>query len=295
MGTSFRPEWIRIALDGASHPLRRASLHQACDVPQALKTGIMWKGNLRRGTSQERREPIDMDSHGQAHAQVAAKRLVGEAAAAGVETGMTVGLGTGSTVDWTLLELSRRIKQEGLQIRGVPTSAATAVRASALGIPLVDLDDVETIDLAIDGADQVDEQGNLIKGAGGAFFREKLVDRAADRFWVIVDVSKLAQRLGGVPVPVEIVPFGWRRTRQALEALTPCPVELRLQEGVPYVTDNGHYVVDCQFADLVAPRTIHDRLKSLPGVVETGLLVGWNLTVMVSDGTRIWRHDFAGN
>lgn len=233
-----------------------------------------------------------LTSQDQADWQGSAKRLVGAAAAAGVMMDMTVGLGTGSTVDWTFIELSRRIKEEGLRMRGVPTSKATASRAAALGIPLVDFDDVETIDLAIDGADQVDGQGNLIKGAGGAFFREKLVDRAAQKFWVVVDASKVTQHLGGVPVPVEVVPFGCQRTRRAIEEVGPCEARIRLQNGAPFVTDNGHYVVDCLFQALDTARATHTLLKGLSGVVETGLCLGWNLTVMVSDGTSVRRRDY---
>ena len=144
------------------------------------------------------------------------KQLVGEKAAEYVKDGMVVGLGTGSTIFYTILKLSHLVKQ-GLNIRGVPTSEVTAELAREYGIPLVDFSEIEDIDVAIDGADQVDSDLNLIKGGGGALLREKIIAHSADTFIVIADSSKLANRLGAFPLPVEVVPFGFEMTAKRIQ------------------------------------------------------------------------------
>lgn len=216
----------------------------------------------------------------------AAKRLAGERAAEWVEDGMVVGLGTGSTVAWTVRRLGARVRA-GLQVRGVATSARTEALARAEGIPLAELSAVEGPDVAIDGADAVDGRLDLVKGAGGALLYEKLVAAAARRFVVVVDRGKLVPDLSLVPLPVEVVPFGWRVTARRLESLGLVP-RLRLRGGVPYVTDGGHFLLDCTVPPGVAPSDLDRAVRDVVGVVATGFFLGMADTVVVSDGTAVW-------
>jgi len=214
------------------------------------------------------------------------KRLVGRWAADQVQDGMIVGLGTGSTAVWAVRALAERV-QAGLRCTGVCTSLATEALASSLGIPVASLDDQAALDLAIDGADEVDPALDLIKGLGGALLREKLVELAAARFLVIVDAGKLVERLGvKVPLPVEVVPFGWRRTQEALRALG-CTPALRQAGGQPFLTDSRHYIVDCRFDGIADAAALSQRIKALPGVIEHGLFVGMATHVAIgqADGT----------
>jgi len=189
-----------------------------------------------------------------------------------IQNGHILGLGTGSTVHHFLKALGERI-QNGLRIHGVPTSQATATYATQLGIPLLGNDEPWNIDVAIDGADQVDPQLNLIKGGGGALLREKIVARAAKKFIVMIDQAKHRPHLGlPFPLPVEILPFGWRTTQQHLEKIG-WPAPRREQEGQPCMTDNGNYLVDIQIADIADPASLESTLLAIPGVVECGLFV----------------------
>lgn len=204
------------------------------------------------------------------------KRAAGEAAAALVQDGMRLGLGTGSTVRWVLEALGRRIKEEGLRVTGIPTSEQTAERARALGIPLTDFAATEALDLCIDGADEV-ERGmlRLIKGLGGALLREKIVAEASARFIAVVDGSKIVGTLGEkAPLPVEVTAFGWQATARRLSALGGAPV-LRQRDGAPIRTDGGNLVLDCAgFAPIRDPEGLQARIKTIAGVVETGLFLG---------------------
>ncbi len=204
------------------------------------------------------------------------KRAAGEAAAALVEDGMRLGLGTGSTVRWVLEALGRRIREEGLRVTGIPTSEQTAERARALGIPLTDFAATEALDLCIDGADEV-ERGTLrlIKGLGGALLREKIVAEASSRFIAVVDGSKIVRTLGEkAPLPVEVTAFGWEATARRLSAFGGAPV-LRQHDGAPVRTDGGNLVLDCGgFAPIRDPEALQARLKTIAGVVETGLFLG---------------------
>jgi len=205
----------------------------------------------------------------------------GEAAAAWVEDGMTLGLGTGSTVYWTLRAIGRRVAG-GLRVRGVPTSRGTEATARNLGIPLVTLEDVPRLDLTIDGADEASPALDLVKGGGGALLREKLVALASDRRVIVVDRDKLVERLGRGAIPVEVVGFGWRQTAARLERLGGRP-ELRLAGGLPFVTDEGHRVLDCTFGPVDDPAGLEAALKAVPGVVESGLFVGLADTLVIGD------------
>jgi ribose 5-phosphate isomerase A len=212
------------------------------------------------------------------------KRAAAERAVNSVTSGMRLGLGTGSTARHVLDVLSERLRDGSLRdIAGVPTSRATADYARTVGIPLLELDDVGRLDLAIDGADEVDPQLNLIKGLGGALLWEKIVESAADRFVVVVDESKLVQRLGEkAPVPVEVVPFGWRSLLPHFASAGARP-ELRMSGDSPFMTDGGHHIVDCHFdggIDDAAATAV--RLRARAGVVETGMFIGMATCVVVA-------------
>lgn len=200
-----------------------------------------------------------------------------------IQDGQILGLGTGSTVHHFLTALGQRV-QEGLRVRGVPTSQATAVYARQLGIPLLNNEEPWDIDVAVDGADQVDPLLNLIKGGGGALLREKIVAKAARQFIVIVDQAKQVAHLGlPFPLPVEIVPFGWRTTQRHLENLG-WPSPLRYRAGQPFLTDNGNYVADLQIPEITDPSALDSSLSQIPGVVECGLFL--MMTSLLITGTN---------
>lgn len=203
------------------------------------------------------------------------KKIVGIAAADLVEKGMVIGLGSGTTAAFLVRALAERLKN-GLTLRGVvPTSQETAHLASSLGIPLVSLDTYPTLDLAIDGADEIDPQLNLIKGGGGALLREKVVASAARRFVVISDASKLVPRLGmHFALPVEVVPFALTPVRQRLEALG-ATVQPRMYANQLFVTDNQNAILDCHFPGGIAdPESLQAQIRAIVGVVEHGLFLG---------------------
>ena len=202
------------------------------------------------------------------------KQLAGTAAAELVEDGMLLGVGTGSTTAYLIYALAQRM-QTGLHIAGaVPTSEATAQLASNLGIPLTDLDTHPILDLAIDGADEIDDQLRLIKGGGGALLREKVVASAARRFIIIGDVTKRVTQLGlKMPLPVEVVPFAMTPVFKHLEALG-AKVLLRQLAGQVFITDNHNVILDCIFpGGIPDPSDLHARIKRIVGVVETGLFL----------------------
>ncbi len=199
------------------------------------------------------------------------KQRAAAAAVEYVENGMTVGLGTGSTVAHVLERLAQRIK-EGLTIEGVPTSKATEQRARELGIPLVAApEEVERIHLTIDGADEADAQCNLIKGGGGALTREKIVAAMSERVIIVIDERKLKPALGEFPVAVEVLQFGWKAAAQAVRQLGADPVQRRLKDGKPFLTDNGHWILDCQFPQISDPARLAQVFNTIPAVVENGL------------------------
>ena len=190
-----------------------------------------------------------------------------------VTDGQVVGLGTGSTAEFAIRALGDLVR-EGLHITGVPTSEAAADLARSLGIPLADLNDVQRVDITIDGADEVDPAFNMIKGGGGALTREKLVALSSLRRVYVVDESKLVERLGHAwAVPVEVLPFAWRFSALRLDGLG-CETRLRGDHQAPFVTDNGNYIVDCRFAPISDAPKLAIEIKQLPGVVESGLFTG---------------------
>jgi len=203
-----------------------------------------------------------------------------------VQDGMVVGLGTGSTAKHVIVALGERIKK-GLKIKGVPTSQETAKLARKVKIPLLPDDEVWPIDVAIDGADQVDPQFNLVKGGGGALLKEKIVAVAAKRFIVVVDHTKRVPVLGGsFPLPVEIIPFGWRNTAQKIEAFGGKAV-LRKRDGKIFRTEAGHYMLDVRIARIDKPAELELQLNALPGVVENGLFVSRTSLVIVGTPTGV--------
>lgn len=202
------------------------------------------------------------------------KRLAGEAAVELVESGMVVGIGTGSTAAYMIQALARRI-QAGLHIIGaVPTSEATEQLARSLGIPLTDLNAHPELDLAIDGTDEIDGHLNLIKGGGGALLREKIVASASHRFIVIADVTKQVMQLGlRAVLPVETIPFAVTPVSRRLQALG-ASVQIRQRSNQVFITDNGNMILDCSFPNGIAePADLQARIRRIVGVVETGLFL----------------------
>ncbi len=201
------------------------------------------------------------------------KKITGEEAVTYIKDGMILGLGSGSTVNWMLEKLAERIKNEGLQVKGIPTSKKTERLAKKLGISLIDFTEVERIDLAIDGADEVDPNLNLLKGGGGSLVREKIVDVLADKLIITVDGSKMVPHLGDFPLPIEVVPYGWNITAKRI-AVFGCEPVIRKQDEEVFISDNGNYILDCKFEKILDPKKLHQHLKAIVGVVETGLFVG---------------------
>lgn len=210
------------------------------------------------------------------------KRVAGEHAATLVRSGMVVGLGTGSTAVHTVRALGRRVREEGIEIQGVPTSQATAREAQRQQIPLTTLEEHPRVDLTIDGADEVDSKLNLIKGRGGALLREKIVAQASKRVVIIVDPSKVVPRLGKSPLPVEVLRFGWMATRARLEKL-PSRARLRERDGSPFISDNKNFIIDCLFRQISDPRQLEEDINNIAGVIENGLFVGLATSAVVGN------------
>jgi ribose 5-phosphate isomerase A len=213
------------------------------------------------------------------------KQAAAEAAVALIEDGMVLGLGTGTTAKLLVDALGRRIRDEKLRMTAVATSVRTEEQARALGITLTSFASVSALDLAIDGADEVEDGTlRLIKGLGGALLREKIVAQAARRFVVVVDASKAVSRLGErSPVPVEVVRFGHEVTARRLAALSGSPVLRAGSDGKPFITDNGNLIYDCHTGPLADPRAFGSALKSIAGVVESGLFLDGVEQVIVGE------------
>jgi ribose 5-phosphate isomerase A len=216
----------------------------------------------------------------------AAEAVLGE-----VRPGMKLGLGTGRTADHFVRLLAARVRA-GLEVAGVPTSERTATLAAAEGVPLIELDRDTELDLAIDGADEIDRKLRLIKGGGGALLREKIVAAAARRMIVVGDEAKLVDTLGAFPLPIEVVPFGsgatWRAVERAAGDLG-LAGEVRLREADfgPFVTDGGHNILDASFGRIPDPDALADALDAIPGVVEHGLFIGLASVAVIGRGDRV--------
>ncbi len=218
-----------------------------------------------------------------------AKWAAARAASTLVESGMVVGLGTGSTAIKFLDLLAERVRREGLEITCVATSEGIGREAGIRGLPMVSgFPDFGPVDLTVDGADEVDPAGNLIKGGGGALLREKLVALASRRVIIVVDPEKHVPELGHTfRLPVEVVPFGWSRTLEALEGLGAEPEIRRQGEGF-FRTDQGNLVVDCRIPGIPDPASLHARIKGLSGVVETGLFPGLAHAILTGHPDGTW-------
>lgn len=207
-----------------------------------------------------------------------------------VRDGMVVGLGTGSTAKHMVLALGDKIRA-GMKLRGVPTSQETAGLARQAGIVLIDTDDRWEIDVAIDGADQVDPAFNLVKGGGGALLKEKIVAASAKQFIVVVDYTKRVPVLGGsFPLPIEVIPFGWGSTAREIESLTKSRVTLRERNGAPFRTEAGNLIVDVYLPRIDRPRDLEMALNQIPGIVETGLFVGRTNVLIVGTPQGVQTH-----
>lgn len=222
------------------------------------------------------------------------KRIAAEKALEFVEDGMVLGLGTGSTAAYFVKGLAERVKQ-GLRVSGAPTSLATEKLALEVGVPLIDLSKCDHIDLTVDGADEFDPQLRLIKGGGAALLREKIIADFSKRMIVITDASKRVDTLGKFPLPVEVTQFGIDLTRQKIAAAlraTNCAsdeIVLRVKDGVPLVTDGGHYILDCRCQKIPDADGLALALSRIPGVMEHGLFIGNAEAVIVAgpDGTQV--------
>ena len=213
------------------------------------------------------------------------KEEAGIAACNFIKDGMKIGLGTGSTVRYTVIEIGRRISEDGLNVVGVPTSEATRELALEVGIPLVTLSESGGLDLVIDGADEFDDDFSLIKGGGGALTREKIVAQSSKSMIVVADDRKQVETLGNFDLPVEVLPFEWERTRDRISSI--CPGEVTLRGGSePFVTDNDGYILDCSFGPSISePKSLELKILSIAGVVEVGLFVDiCDAVILASNG-----------
>lgn len=207
-----------------------------------------------------------------------------------VEDGMRVGLGTGSTAAWLVRCLGEMVRDDGLRIKGVPTSARTASLARDVGIEVISLDEARWLDVTIDGADEFDGDLNLIKGGGGALLQEKIVATASDQMVVIADVGKEVEHLGAFPLPIEVIPFGWQTTQALVEeTLISMDVlgrtsSLRMNGEAPFVTDEGNYIIDLHLGRIGNARQMALVINQMPGVVENGLFIDICDTIIVGFG-----------
>jgi ribose 5-phosphate isomerase A len=197
-----------------------------------------------------------------------------------------IGMGTGSTVYWLIQELAVRVR-DGFSIRIVPTSMQTKKLAAEAGISSIALNEVDLLPLTIDGADEIDGQFQLIKGGGGALLQEKMVAAASEKLIIIADESKLVKQLGHFPLPVEVIPGGWKQVQKKIISAGCKKAELRNAANQPFVTDNGHYILDCYFEKIEDAASLNMTLHLIPGVVETGLFINMANTVIIgrTDGT----------
>jgi ribose 5-phosphate isomerase A len=203
-----------------------------------------------------------------------------------VRDGMTLGLGTGSTAAHAVRFLGEQVKA-GLKIRGIPTSVHTGELAASLGIPLTTLEECQQIDVDIDGADEFDPQLHLIKGGGGALLREKIIASASGQVVIIADSSKQVAVLGKFPLPVEVIPFAQPLVAKRITALGATVKLRRDAKGNPFVTDEGHHIVDCSFGQIPDPPALARKLSDMPGIVEHGLFIELATVVLCAKGENV--------
>jgi len=202
-----------------------------------------------------------------------------------IEDGMLVGLGTGSTAAFAISYLGETVRS-GLTISAIPTSEASKKQAQSEGIPLIDFETSPSIDLCIDGADEIDSDLNMIKGGGGALLREKIVASSAKRYLIIIDSSKQVETLGTFPLPVEVIPFGWQVVFRKLKEMNASP-ELRKSGTQPFVTDEGNYILDCRLNSIPEVEQLETELNRIPGVVENGLFVAMCDQMIMGKGDQV--------
>jgi ribose 5-phosphate isomerase A len=221
-----------------------------------------------------------------AQSNAESKKFVGAQAAQLIQDGMVVGMGTGSTIACLIEELARRVREEGIKFIAVPTSFQSRILCMKLGIPVLDMQDTASVDLAIDGADEVDPDLNLIKGGGASQTREKIVAAMAKEFMVVVDESKLVRRLGSTfPIPIEVLPSARCYVERAIRDLGGEPaLRMAVRKDGPVVTDNGELVFDVRFAPTADLRAVDKNLHNIPGIIETGLFFDMTARVLVGGG-----------
>jgi len=231
-----------------------------------------------------------------------AKFVAAKQATEYVESGMKVGLGTGSTAEWFVQCLGEMVREEGLKIKGVPTSKRTARLARKVGIDVITLEEAKWLDVTVDGTDEYDTDLTLIKGGGGAHLREKVVATASDRMIVIADASKKVDALGAFPLPVEVIPFGLPVTQTLIEEMLTSvdvldrSVVLRMDGDAPFVTDEGNHILDLHLKRIGNPRQLSLVINQIPGVVENGLFIDICDMVIVGHGDgRVTTRDITNN
>jgi ribose 5-phosphate isomerase A len=200
------------------------------------------------------------------------KQIAADKAVSFIESGMIVGLGTGTTAYWAIERLGEKVKNKELNIKAIATSTGSEKQARAVGIPILSFAEIDQIDITIDGADEADEKLNLIKGGGGALLREKIVASNSKQLIIIADESKLVKHLGKFSLPVEVVVFGWEKTFTKLQSLG-CIPKMRMENNKPYITDNSNYIIDCAFGEILDPAALHEKINAIVGVVENGLFI----------------------
>ncbi len=200
-----------------------------------------------------------------------------------VQPGMTIGLGSGTTMYWFVMALAEQVK-EGLEFAAVPTSFEVHKLAQEKGISIKTLNEVDSIDLTIDGADEIDPQWQLIKGGGNALLQEKMVAAASRKLVIIADHTKMVKQLGRYPLPVEVIPYGWKQVQRKVEQFYKIHTSLREKNDQPLVTDHGHYILDCHFGQISDASALNSELHLIPGVVETGLFIDMTNSVYIGNG-----------
>jgi ribose 5-phosphate isomerase A len=214
------------------------------------------------------------------------KKAAAHASVGFVREGDIVGLGSGSTASYAIEFLAERVNA-GLKIKGIPTSAATSVLAASLGIPLTTLDEYQEIDIGIDGADEIDPHLCLIKGGGGALLREKVIASAARKLVIVADATKRVEVLGKFPLPVEVIAFAQALVGKKISELGATVKIRQLKEGGPYVTDEGHHILDCAFGKIPDPQKLARELQNIPGVAGHGLFVDMVSMALIADGDQV--------
>jgi ribose 5-phosphate isomerase A len=211
------------------------------------------------------------------------KKKLGKYTADLVPADTTIGMGTGSTVFWLIQELAIRVRH-GFSLKIVPTSNQTKTLAAEAGIGSVDLNEVDSLPLTIDGADEIDDHFQMIKGGGGALLQEKMVAAASKKLIIMADESKMVGQLGRFPLPVEVIRSGWKQVQKKIIAAGCRKAELRKEDNQAFVTDNGHYILDCHFEKINDALGLNTSLHLMPGIVETGLFINMASAVIIGRG-----------